>query len=724
MIQKKLYKRSGSALSGLGVYCLLTLAMAFTSCRNEESVEINGAGKQVTITMSVPGATAAAGPVTYAMPADEAKVNTVDVLCFQTDPGYPTDVDRGTFLYRATVGYTAGASTFSVILAEQAENQTLVVLANCRTQVESLLSTISRGDTKASVISSLVLSQSTAFDASTMTGIPMWGEITNQDVTASYAPVGLQVFLTRMLARINITNTEADFVLQEAYLYNPRQKGSMIPDNWNSVQKIVNAPTVVAGAEMPRGTTFGPFTTSATNKIENKIFTFEADNIAKAGADPLDATCLVVGGLYKGTTSYYRVEMKDYGGDNFIDVKRNYTYNVTLDGIDFEGAGQPADAYTGRAMIKATVEAWNDRHAMVTAGNNHLKVSTNVLSFPSSVGNDIIDVFTDHPDGWVIDKIEGPSGETIDWLTATPDNGAANVTQPLTIDVLEAGLVNRSAFIHLKADNMTVVITVNQLRKETLTLSKNIDAAGSFNDISGLYNSNEEVQLPATSDNDGYVWDGWYNTSSGQKVAGDPRQPVISLTNGYNHEYQARWIEIPTIKQGTKLGTGDGHLLFNGEEGPYYPYDGETIIVTGTGKCINDASFVFTGTGSVNVQAYCPLNHITAVLAEGTYNSEGCQNAGGMTSPGNHTGNDDYIVNASEAHEAWISPLVKNGATPNWYGYIFYIGNVDNGRYDHYDASNGLQYVKYGFTIYSSPRNNASLGYTSLRKCILNLIYN
>ncbi|MFC4672854.1 hypothetical protein ACFO6W_04020, partial [Dysgonomonas termitidis] len=142
------------------------------------------------------------------------------------------------------------------------------------------------------------------------------------------------------------------------------------------------------------------------------------------------------------------------------------------------------------------------------------------------------------------------------------------------------------------------------------------------------------------------------------------------------------------------------------------------------GKCINDASFVFTGTGSVNVQAYCPLNHITAVLAEGTYNSEGCQNAGGMTSPGNHTGNDDYIVNASEAHEAWISPLVKNGATPNWYGYIFYIGNVDNGRYDHYDASNGLQYVKYGFTIYSSPRNNASLGYTSLRKCILNLIYN
>ncbi|MFC4672833.1 hypothetical protein ACFO6W_03910, partial [Dysgonomonas termitidis] len=65
MIPKKLYKRSGSALSGLGVYCLLTLAMAFTSCRNEESVEINGASKQVTITMSVPGATAAAGPVTY-----------------------------------------------------------------------------------------------------------------------------------------------------------------------------------------------------------------------------------------------------------------------------------------------------------------------------------------------------------------------------------------------------------------------------------------------------------------------------------------------------------------------------------------------------------------------------------------------------------------------------------------------------------------------------------
>ncbi|MFC4676507.1 hypothetical protein ACFO6W_22755, partial [Dysgonomonas termitidis] len=102
MKTNKMYKRSRLSLLVTGVLGLFTIA--YTSCRNDDPVDMNGPGKEITITMSVPGINPADGPVTYAMPTDEAKVNTVDVLCFQTDPAGTADVDRGTFLYRATVG--------------------------------------------------------------------------------------------------------------------------------------------------------------------------------------------------------------------------------------------------------------------------------------------------------------------------------------------------------------------------------------------------------------------------------------------------------------------------------------------------------------------------------------------------------------------------------------------------------------------------------------------
>ncbi|WP_044165896.1 hypothetical protein, partial [Bacteroides reticulotermitis] len=55
------------------------------------------------------------------------------------------------------------------------------------------------------------------------------------------------------------------------------------PDNWDEVNSAVTAPTIVTGAEMAQGKYF-TFSTSATNKIENRIYTFEADNAAKAVA--------------------------------------------------------------------------------------------------------------------------------------------------------------------------------------------------------------------------------------------------------------------------------------------------------------------------------------------------------------------------------------------------------------------------------------------------------
>ncbi|MBF0647876.1 DUF4906 domain-containing protein [Dysgonomonas sp. GY75] len=551
-----MYKHISIPLLWLGVLFLFMLACS--SCRNEEPYDLKGSSKQVTISLTVPG-----GTQTYAMPADEATVNTIDVLCFQTDPSNPTDVDKGTFLYRATVGHRAGDNSFTVILSEldvsPAVNQTLVVLANCRTEVETLLGSISTGTPKASVISSLLLSQPTFFDASVMTGIPMWGEITNQAVTSGYSPGPLNVTLTRMLARINITNAETDFNLQEAYLYNPRQKGSVIPDNWTGTD--VTTVTTVTGAQMAQGTKFGPFTTT-TEQITDKIYTFEADNITQAGVSLLDATCLVVGGLYNGsvTKSYYRIDLKDYASGVFYDVKRNYSYNVTINDIDTEGPDNPDDAYKGKAIIKATVTAWNDRNADVTGGQNHLRVSAGIFDFTSLANTATLSVYTDYPGGWTVDKIvDGAGADASSWLSTDVRSGATNATTSVSVSVADYNGAARKGFIHIIAGNLTYKVTVNQDAYQAKWAGSNIYWDGTsltFDDVSTSGPSPHETYQGVY-----FKWGSLWGISPQGNWSDNSTVVYVPDGNGYTSDIASSWSSVPYWVRGGLISDPDEHYI-------------------------------------------------------------------------------------------------------------------------------------------------------------------
>ena len=416
-------------------FFLCLLISALFSCSEDEPGNLNCNEKQVTIALSIPGLEKWTSPTTYAMPDDEDKINTVDVLVFKTDPLFPDDPSKGTYYYHAAVAHTAGSTTFTFTarFIEGGDNQTIVVLVNCRTEVTTLLRTISSGDSKADVIQALSLTRATAFTPGIMTGIPMWGEITDQDITAAYNPIDLSVKLTRMLAKINIVNNDADnFTLTRAYLYNPRQKGSVMPDNWDEVNSAVTAPTIVTGAEMAQGKYF-TFSTSATNKIENRIYTFEADNAAKAVADRLDATCLVVGGRYQSNTStvYYRIDLKDYATDTYFDILRNHSYNVTITSVTDIGTTRD-DAYKGVSTINADIEVWNEVAGDFQYGSENFYISNRYLGIGldgttvATTGSNTFKVRTSHPEGW---KVKSKPA----WVTLSPTSGISTVEATTTV---------------------------------------------------------------------------------------------------------------------------------------------------------------------------------------------------------------------------------------------------------------------------------------------------
>lgn len=363
------------------IYILFSLVVGVTffSCVNdEETFNPADKGKDVIIRFALPSLVST--PQTYAMPADESVINTIDVLSFIVDPVSPNDMTKGTFFYRAPT-YDLGSNSFRTTLSQYSQNQTLVILVNSRQALQNI--SISPGESKASVMAKLVEAKNTAFDAAIMTEIPMWGHIPNQTIDESYT-VPQAVKLVRMLARINIVNNASNFNLKSAYLYNPREKGTYMPDNWDEANATVLNPTQPAGAMMPVGSSFTYNTT--TNNFLDKIYTFEANNRAQSAISTLNSTCIVVGGDYtdgSGThTYYYRMDLKEPVTETFYNVLRNHSYNITINEIKNPGTDTPDEAYRGSTYINATVEVWKDLNSTVIVdANYHLKVSQNFIFF-------------------------------------------------------------------------------------------------------------------------------------------------------------------------------------------------------------------------------------------------------------------------------------------------------------------------------------------------------
>ena len=67
-------------------------------------------------------------------------------------------------------------------------------------------------------------------------------------------------------------------------------------------------------------------------------------------------TCLIIGGSYQGnTTSYYRVDFVD-GGGNFLPLLRNHRYLISIIEVVGDGYSTPEMAFeTARSNMQATV---------------------------------------------------------------------------------------------------------------------------------------------------------------------------------------------------------------------------------------------------------------------------------------------------------------------------------------------------------------------------------
>ena len=419
--------------------CLL-LAGIFAGCADKSHVRRRGDG---TITLVLQAPAMESGNAMRQMSADQESAVSADKLCvlvFKTKGanGATLDEPEEQYAYTAKVASVtrlADKNQYEAKIRLQADDATtpyrLVLITNCDFDP----ATLSAGMTKTQVFASPSLKK--AFTAKWPTDanarIPMWGESNTQHITENVtfgdckdASSTNRIHLVRSLARVDVgLNFGTEFTSETA------TPNGQTPFKLQSVRVYR-----MANSFMIPGTQSNTFHMDGTTK---KPLTVLPDGVQMAAdADPLlfdqvsdpekatvreiyiperlkgtnrnDRPCLVIGGLYDGKLTYYRLDFikkptptspKDQVEP--LDILRNHRYRFNITKVTGPGSDTPGDALlTEPVNIAFDVVVWNDGEIgeIRYDGQYYLAVNKDKFDFGKSEGDDAFTVRTNWENGY------------------------------------------------------------------------------------------------------------------------------------------------------------------------------------------------------------------------------------------------------------------------------------------------------------------------------------
>jgi hypothetical protein len=385
--------------------------------------------------------------------------------------------------------------------------QRIVVITNAHAQVDAMLKgTDWKGKAKADMLAALKFnlpSGSDRWDATSTakyTALPMWGESAPETITGTTKKLVSTIPLLRMTARIDVqvdgsvSGLRGKFKLRSVDLYNTNTGGQVVPaagnysDDPSANPRIVTAgkPTIPTELQPKGARHVGPIQyTDFTNPgtvdaaMIGTIYTFETNNAA-VGTEPNnpDATCLVIGGVYGTDTqpTYYRVDLMDNGSPNKrLDVLRNWRYLVNI--VEVLGPGKPTvdEAYKSKSInMDSNTVAFNDSNMTNIIYNGENYISTDKASMTlykngygkaSVDGANVMQVTTDFPNGWELDKIVNEDGTAQNWILGmNPNSGAANAKTStyITVSQNDTGAARTALMTLTAGDKLSTTIKITQ----------------------------------------------------------------------------------------------------------------------------------------------------------------------------------------------------------------------------------------------------------------------
>lgn len=500
-------------LSRKFTYCLSAVAFSLIafSCKeeaNSNSENFTGEEQEIVLSLDVPTVNEATQLRSIGL-TEENTIKTIDLIAFRKDNtgSYFNYSYTGVLAADNTPGQSSQKCRVKVRLAKY--EQEFVIITNAGTQVSNLLKSQNwQNVLKETFLAKLEYALSrtgtvwNAVGASNYDALPMWGETTTM-ITQNTTQ--LSASLLRMLAKIDVQLDETKpalknvFKLKSTRLYNTYTKGRIVPNN-SFVQQVgnnvkVTAPTLPAAAEKYLGPlVYQDFTSPGIldAAMKGAIYTFETQ-APEAGNlyGPLDATCIVVGGIY-GTDAketYYRIDFQKDG--KFQDILRNHRYLVNIISVTGSGYETPDEAFHNQSVnLDANILVWDESNMydVTFDGQWYLSVSRDSIFFPleNDTNTDLF-VKTDYnpsgslQTGWYIESIiDSATQATATWLTAIPMSGSPNELKNVKLITTDnnSGKL-RKAVIMFVAGRLHYPVIIRQTLLPKASISLRFESYGS-----------------------------------------------------------------------------------------------------------------------------------------------------------------------------------------------------------------------------------------------------
>ncbi|MDR1882409.1 MAG: FimB/Mfa2 family fimbrial subunit [Prevotella sp.] len=484
---------------------LATLFLYFGSCKNTDDEFLPDdvlppvPEGYVRMQITVPGLT----PVsTYALgTADETHVSEVDVLVFGSDSKY---LCHAAVTEPSKITGTGSTKTFDVDLRAAGNIASAYVMVVANAAVDTTGFASSRPTKETVMREKITFASSGKWNVAKtndtdFTPLPMWGMTASPVSLAGTSSIS-SISLIRSVARIDVglkfpdnvtdgtetaTGLGSTFILEEVYLYNSLDKGSVAPYSSNYSGTTATAPSIPTPAPGVNNSPVPSYLSSngtADGFTSNKSC-MSAIYMAEhaAGTDALtNNPYLVIGGKYNGsgTVTYYRLDFVsgNYPNQEFLPVLRNHRYRFNITGVAGPGYTSAALAAAARPVnltydLSATDESlasyvYNGQYALGVSQDSYtldnaaqsatLQVSTTCESGYTAVSSD--------PD-WL------RFGSTFGSGTATVTNTAANTLSTLTFSVAANSGAQRPATITITSGRLTKVVNVTQSNIDRFTVT-------------------------------------------------------------------------------------------------------------------------------------------------------------------------------------------------------------------------------------------------------------
>ncbi|MCC8155209.1 MAG: hypothetical protein LIP01_14065 [Tannerellaceae bacterium] len=255
---------------------------------------------------------------------------------------------------------------------------------------------------------------------------PMFGETFLPDGLTEQG-ASLTSTLVRSISRVDVINYSEDFELQSIQVYRANNKLQVIPQRM--INNLVHSASVPADAIASVQTV--PVIVNGSSSMSE---IYLPESLLPSENKRKEATCVVIGGIYKGDKypTYYRMDfVPDSNPQLFGQVLRNYRYVFQIQQVLGSGWQTPDDAANNDPSgLEVVVKEWNtDTIHMEFDDYHYLGVSTrNVYLEYHKEFSSIVQVDTDldnYKVYWLTeDNEKHPEGTEMGWgdSSVSPDN--------------------------------------------------------------------------------------------------------------------------------------------------------------------------------------------------------------------------------------------------------------------------------------------------------------